>query len=511
MKDYSIYNNSAIQNGSTNTYVQSDITSCSAAVLSDSVFVSIINPTILQNDTTVCLNTTVNLALKNSSTNLKTINWSNGAITPSIQVKPTTSTKFWVNVSDGYQTGSDTVNITVPSVDTSISYIGNTNLCYGDSITLFASQNSNFFQWLKNNQPVSGATNILLQAKTTGNYRVIVTNSNGCSDTSSVISVTVNSLPAIPIITALGSTTFCSGGSVILTSNAITGNQWYKDGNIVSGATNATYTASIGGVYLDSVTNSSGCKAASASTPVIVNPLPTTPIITAGSSTTFCSGNNVVLTSNASSGNQWYKDGVIISGSTNISYTAAIGGVYSDTVINLNGCKSASLNTTVTVNPNPTKPDIIWNGSQFSTSVTNVSYQWLLNSVALNGAISETYKPTLIGLYKIQITDANGCKNISDSFNLVVTAINNPITNTPTHIAKLFPNPASTEVLIKFEEIPAETLIIQLVDNYGRVLKSFSTKNQTTIISLTNLNTGNYYIKIIGNDYNQTKKLIILK
>ena len=209
--------------------------------------------------------------------------------------------------------------------------------------------------------------------------------------------------------------------------------------------------------------------------------------------------------------NQWYKDGVIISGSTNISYTAAIGGVYSDTVINLNGCKSASLNTTVTVNPNPTKPDIIWNGSQFSTSVTNVSYQWLLNSVALNGAISETYKPTLIGLYKIQITDANGCKNISDSFNLVVTAINNPITNTPTHIAKLFPNPASTEVLIKFEEIPAETLIIQLVDNYGRVLKSFSTKNQTTIISLTNLNTGNYYIKIIGNDYNQTKKLIILK
>jgi len=51
---------------------------------------------------------------------------------------------------------------------------------------------------------------------TTGNYVVTVTNNSGCSATSAPLSVTVTSGAPTPKITANGPTTFCQGGSVIL-------------------------------------------------------------------------------------------------------------------------------------------------------------------------------------------------------------------------------------------------------------------------------------------------------
>src|SRR6185295_3213833 len=44
-----------------------------------------------------------------------------------------------------------------------------------------------------------------------------------------------------PTITPEGPTTFCTGGSVTLTSSSLSGNQWFLDGTPLSGETNATY------------------------------------------------------------------------------------------------------------------------------------------------------------------------------------------------------------------------------------------------------------------------------
>jgi hypothetical protein len=60
---------------------------------------------------------------------------------------------------------------------------------------------------------------------TTTDYVVEVQDANGCTDTDTV-TVTVNALPATPIITASGPTTFCFGNSVDLTSSYVGGNVW---------------------------------------------------------------------------------------------------------------------------------------------------------------------------------------------------------------------------------------------------------------------------------------------
>src|SRR6185436_14203260 len=67
-------------------------------------------------------------------------------------------------------------------------------------------------------------------------------------------------------------TTFCAGGSVVLSANAGPGliYQWKKGGVNISGATLINYTATTAGVYKVKVTNSNGCTKISAGITVTV-------------------------------------------------------------------------------------------------------------------------------------------------------------------------------------------------------------------------------------------------
>ena len=164
------------------------------------------------------------------------------------------------------------------------------------------------------------------------------------------ITVTVNTIPTKPTILAGSATTFCTGSSVELGSSATTGNQWHKDGTAISGATSQTYSATTSGVYTVVVTTSGCDSPASYATTVTVNTIPTKPTISAGSATTFCTGSSVELSSSATTGNQWYKDGIAISGATAQTYSATTSGAYT-VVVTRTGCESpASDATTVTVN-----------------------------------------------------------------------------------------------------------------------------------------------------------------
>ncbi len=235
--------------------------------------------------------------------------------------------------------------------------------------------------------------------------------------------------------------------------------------------------------------------------------VPFIPTITASKSLTFCPGDSTILSSSTSSNNQWYKDGLAINGSTAASITINTGGRYTDTIVNSLGCKSGSASITVVLKASPTKPVISWNGTELSTTSTS-TLQWMLNSVAVTGATTANYKPTAIGFYKIQATNTEGCKIISDSFNLIVTAVN-PRNATVTNVAKLIPNPASSLLMIAFNEAPSITLDIELLNNVGHKIKWLKTKNKVTTIPVSELPAGNYFIKITGNKYDQTMGVII--
>ena len=322
-------------------------------------------------------------------------------------------------------------------------------------------------------------------------------------------------LPTSPaptaIVTAQPTCTLSTG--TITVSSATVGLTFSINGSTYINTT-GIFTGVAPGTYSLTAKNAIGCI--STVTSITVNSQPTSPsvpIITAGSSTIFCLGEFVKLTSNSTNGNQWYKDGTLITGETGITYTVSVPGAYTDTITNSNGCKSGSLSKLITAYPFPLKPTIAWNGTQFTATTTTIglNYQWLLSNSSVSGATSSTYKPTAIGSYKIQITDANGCKNVSDSFMLVVTSVNPSIETISENIAKILPNPASTNVMLYFKQKPNKTLTIKLLNLKGQLVKQTNTNSQSTHISLTEIMSGNYIIEVIGRGYNQTQQLLISK
>jgi hypothetical protein len=78
-----------------------------------------------------------------------------------------------------------------------------------------------------------------------GNITVLGTNSCGSGVVSPNFAVTVNAIPATPVVTNTGTT---------LNSSAPTGNQWYFEGTLLTGATGQTYVATQDGYYWSIVT-----------------------------------------------------------------------------------------------------------------------------------------------------------------------------------------------------------------------------------------------------------------
>ena len=162
--------------------------------------------------------------------------------------------------------------------------------------------------------------------------------------------------PATPTITPGGPTTFCAGGSVTLTSSSPTGNQWYVNGNPIGGATAQQYDATASGSYTVTVTASGCTSAPSAPTAVTVNPIPSTPVITAPSTVVPGSPNHIAsVSSNPGSTYAWsISNGTITNGqgSAQITFTAGSSGTLTLSVTETNsGCVSAPGNATVTVAP----------------------------------------------------------------------------------------------------------------------------------------------------------------
>jgi hypothetical protein len=362
-----------------------------------------------------------------SATNIQTITYTAGASgTVDLTLVVTNASSC---------SATNTVNVTInptPATPT-ITPGGPTTFCAGGSVTL-TSSSATGNQWSLNGNPIGGATNNTFNATASGSYTVVVTASGCPSAASAATVVTVNPLPATPTITPGGPTTFCTGGSVTLTSSAASGNQWFLNGNPIGGATNTTFNATASGSYTVKTTDVNSCtSAASAATVVTVNPIPATPTITGNSS--FCTGGNTTLTSSSASGNQWFLNGNPIGGATNQTFVATAAGSYTVTVT-ASGCTSAaSAAKVVTVNPNPnatiTAPASVVTGSTGNiASVANAgvgaTYAWSITNGTITagaGTPSITFTAGALGTLtlNVTVTTSAGCSD-TKSANVSVVA-----------------------------------------------------------------------------------------
>ena len=140
---------------------------------------------------------------------------------------------------------------------------------------------------------------------------------------------------AVPVLTISGSTSFCEGDSLVLTSSEPAGNQWFVDGTTLTGDTNSTYVITQSGLYSLTVTNSYGCSASAFMNDTVhVYPNPPHPTIFIAGDTLKC-----LL---AGYSYQWLQNDTAISGETNFYFVPTVTGNYSVVISTLQGCSDTS-------------------------------------------------------------------------------------------------------------------------------------------------------------------------
>jgi hypothetical protein len=194
------------------------------------------------------------------------------------------STTYYVKKSGNYSIATKTVGVSCPrETDTlslaisqpassSVSIVGSSTVCTGQTVNLKATVNTPMFRWERNGLYIPGSDNQQnYYASQTGFYRVYAYDSLGCNKYSAAKKATVGI--GVVSISTNGSTTFCNGDSVGFGVDQLTGYtyQWKKNGVNIAGATAPMYYAKSAGIYRCMFTNAAGCTKTSNSYTVNVN------------------------------------------------------------------------------------------------------------------------------------------------------------------------------------------------------------------------------------------------
>ncbi len=277
---------------------------------------------------------------------------------------------------------------------------------FGDGATSFQTPTNHSYS-------LAGTYNVTLTA-TLGNICIV--------DTTKII--TVNPVPNCSITAT--DTIFCPGGFETLTAcTGMSGYQWYKDGNVISGANDSTYNVYQHGEYWVEVENAYGCTDTSNKIYMYMHSLPIAkvsglghicayPSSTAGVYLTaffdtdytysWSSNPTVATFSPANSSSTWAS--LTLPAALPASYEFIVdvtdlttGCVNSDTIC-VTFFETPTLSVTQ-LNICEGIPDTV---TPTPIDTANYSYQWN------NGAITPTIVASSPGYYSLTITDkANGC------------------------------------------------------------------------------------------------------
>ncbi len=320
--------------------------------------------------TTICEGSSVVLKSP-SNTNIvfrqwqefKNSNWLNIAGANSISYAADSAGTYRVITTSvtGCDSISNSILVTVQSIPSANILASSQLFCLGNNLVLYANTGAGLsYQWFNNSTLLANRNNDTLQVNTSGNYTVRVTNSAGCSTTSSGFIVTGLIKPPAQIV-ALGNTQICMGQSTILSANNSPGvsYQWYKNDTLLPGATLRTFTASSTGNYYVHELNTNNCDSTSNTIHLDVFEYPN-PTLTYNGIPYTCLGSNLNLytPSQANYSYQWIFDGLPISGAVDTNYVATASGNYSVIVTNQGICSDTS--TTLEINPAPEETQICY-------------------------------------------------------------------------------------------------------------------------------------------------------
>jgi hypothetical protein len=173
------------------------------------------------------------------------------------------------------------------------------------------------------------------------------------------------------------------------------------------------------------------------------------------------------------------------------SRSVKAGGTYYVQGYNSSGCLITD-SVKIHFSPSPLQPTITKINDSLQSSPA-FHYQWLLNDTLLTGATTQSIKPIKAGLYKVFVTDSNGCSNMSIAYSSNVGVLNPYINDN----IRVYPNPASDKLYIESYSKISE---VKIYDITGRIVfEKSAIPNSSLQINCNEFLRGIYFIKINSN------------
>ena len=268
----------------------------------------------------------------------------------------------------------------------------------------------------------------------------------------------------VPPVNVTGSSDFCQGDSVILST--LSSYQSYLWSN---GATSASIVVRDSGTFTVTVTDALGCNGTSL--PVVVNGTPgPQPVIQANGPTNFCDRDSVILsTMNSYSSYSWSN------GANSSSIIVRQSGNYSVSVSDVNGCMGISQSISISVAPPVPVPSIIsLAGDSLRCSEMGISYIWYLDGNVLPIS-SRTIHATQSGVYEVVVIGNLEClSEKSEPLTYWLTNLENEL-NRPI-IARIYPNPSSATFYLELDTETTQRYDLSVYNLWGQPI--FEQKNQ---------------------------------
>ncbi|MBN1185807.1 MAG: VCBS repeat-containing protein [Bacteroidales bacterium] len=439
----------------------------------------------------ICVGDTVRLSVKDSSD--FTYAWKRNGEDIGIHenileiTREDESGVYTVNVTNtiGYCIAqSSTKNVTVnslpnpPTIQPSQTPVG---FCQGDSIVLSVNKGYAAYSWKNGSgDDISAGKNYQYVAKSTGDYSVEITNSDGCSAISAnTITVTVYPSPAVPNLAFSGQQGKCQGETLlnwITNPNAGNQYQWYSTVGIITGETEDSLLISTDGNYYITATSSNGCESSSAMVEATFSPRPLRPVLSETGTVSKCPDELIPVSVTRIEGYnyQWLLYGEELPDADSSAIYALLPGQYRCEVSN-KGCTNLSDSLIIVYKEAPAKPLLEAEGPNVwiigCSNDTAKFYRWYYDDVLIAGANKAYYVAYQnTGSYIVEINTGGECWRKSDP---IVIGSGTTIKDTILFgKVVLFPNPSTGEFILEMDNDIEGPVLIRIINLMGEVTES---------------------------------------
>ncbi len=233
---------------------------------------------------------------------------------------------------------------------------------------------------------------------------------------------------------------------------------------------------------------------------------------------TICANMSVQFTdtsANSPTSWSWTLTGGTPSTSTlqNPNVVYSTNGVYPVKLVATNGIGSVSITKVnfITVNKNPPIPTITQTGRLLTANPSGYPfYQWINKNVVCPGETTDQFWISQTGIYKVIITDSNGCSSTSNQ--LVVSVLTGMNSISVDNEVNAYPNPTKGDLQIAFN-LPDEGDYTLAVSNVlGQTIytdKIHLSGPQTSTINMSNYSKGIYFLSLTGQNSRIVKKITV--